>query len=148
MTTLEEVEAFDTVTEEWVSLNEKWRLNSDGSRNLILESIYEKRAGRGKNAELSGEMGWEFRGYYGSNLDALGTGLNDKEFLESFAEVQRGQDILEALEEMKVFLNEREDRLKKLFKENLSTYVTDNLKNVKPPEEDKPMTMSAKKTKK
>lgn len=141
MTTVEETKT------EAVMLNDSWRLTSDGSRNLILESIYEKRAGRGKGAELSGEMGWEFKGYFGSNMDALAVGLNRKEFLESFKEEQQGQDVIQALKDMQVFLNEREERLKGYLKEHLGTYVEDNLKNVKAPEEEKPMTMSAKKKK-
>ena len=113
--------------ETYLTLNEKYRITSDGSRNLILQEKYQKREGKGKNAPLSNEFDFRDCVYFGAGLVALIKRLNEREFLEVFNEVERAQDIVEALQEMKQLLAEREQRIYEHVKE----HVTLELKNVK-----------------
>ena len=112
---------------EYLKLNEKYAISSDGKLNLLLLEFYEKRTGAGKNAPLSGEIGFQTVGYFGAGLHSLIRRFNNDEFLETFAEVERGQDIIEALKEMRTYLDEREKRIYEHVKE----HVTLNLKNTK-----------------
>ena len=113
--------------ESYIQINDKYRITSDGRMNLLLEEKYEKRIGAGKNSPLSGEYGYSTVGYFGAGLHSLIKRFNENEFLETFAEVERGQDIIEALKEMRTYLDEREQRIYEHVKE----HTTLNLKNVK-----------------
>ena len=114
--------------ESYIQINDKYRITSDGRLNLILSEQYFKRDGRGKGAELTTETAWRDVGYFGAGLHSLIKRFNENEFLETFAEVSRGQDILEALKEMRELLDAREQRLYEFMKDER---VVLNLKNVK-----------------
>ena len=113
--------------ESYIQINDKYRITSDSRLNLLLEEKYEKRIGAGKNSPLSGEYSYSTVGYFGAGLHSLIKRFNDNEFLETFAEVERGQDIIEALKEMRTYLDEREKRIY----EHVKDHVTLNLRNVK-----------------
>lgn len=113
--------------ETYLILNDNYRITSDGKMNLLLEERYEKRIGAGKNSPLSGEYGYSTVGFFGAGLKSLIRRFNDNEFLEVFKEVERGQDIVEALKEMRTYLDEREQRIY----EHVKNHVTLQLKNHK-----------------
>jgi len=113
--------------ESYIQINDKYRITSDSRLNLILSEKYFKRDGRGKGAELTTETAWRDVGYFGAGLHSLIKRFNDNEFLETFAEVERGQDIIEALIEMREYLDKREERIYEHMKKHISL----NLKNVK-----------------
>ena len=114
--------------ESFIQINDQYRITSDGRLNLILEKSYNKKIGKGKNQPESGEIGWELEGYFGAGLQSLIRRFNNNEFLETFSEVERGQDIIEALKEMRTYLDEREQRLYEFMKDDR---VVLNLKNTK-----------------
>lgn len=64
--------------EDAIKLTEDYYLSSDGKMNLTLHERYEKREGRGKGAELSGEFAFREAGYFRS-LKHVGSVLVDKE---------------------------------------------------------------------
>ena len=111
----------------YLQLNEDYRIASDGRMNLIISNRYETRIGKGRSAELSGEYAWKDVGYFGANLRSLIGRFNNEEFLKAFKDVERGQDILEALKEMRAYLDEREQRIY----EHVKNHVTLQLKNYK-----------------
>ena len=113
--------------ESFIQINDKYRITSDGSRNLVLQEAYAKKDGVGRGAKESGIIAYKDTGYFGAGLQSLIRRFNNDEFLETFAEVERGQDIIEALKEMRTYLDEREQRIYEHVKE----HVTLNLKNVK-----------------
>ena len=49
-----------------IKLTDDYYFESDGRMNLILYERYEKREGRGKSAELSGEFGFRDIGFFRS----------------------------------------------------------------------------------
>ena len=112
--------------ETYIQINDKYRITSDGRLNLILSEQYFKRDGKGRGAEITSETAWRDTGFFGAGLDSLIRRFNNNEFLETFAEVERGQDIIEALKEMRTYLDEREQRIYEHVKE----HVTLQLKNV------------------
>lgn len=112
--------------ESYIQINDKYRITSDGSRNLILSEKYFKRDGRGKGAEITDIEDYKDIGFFGAGLQSLIRRFNNDEFMQTFAEVERGQDIIEALKEMRTYLDEREKRIYEHVKE----HVTLNLKNV------------------
>ena len=112
--------------ESYIQINDKYRITSDSRLNLILSEQYFKREGKGRGAELTSETAFRDIGYFGAGLHSLIKRFNDNEFLETFAEVERGQDIIEALKEMRTYLDEREKRIYEHVKE----HTTLNLKNV------------------
>ena len=103
----------------YLQLNEDYRITSDTRMNLIMSNRYETRLGKGRSAELSGEYSWKDIGYFGANLRSLIGRFNDVEFLKSFKDVERGQDIIEALQEMRTYLDEREQRIYEHVKEHV-----------------------------
>lgn len=113
-------------------LNDVYSLTSDGSRNLILQELYETRLGKGKNAKLSGEFSKRDVSYHGAGLDSLIHRFKDESFLESFGSVEDGKHILEALDDMKAFLTE----YKKDILNHVKEHLTLELKNVKNSKED------------
>lgn len=60
-----------------IKLTDDYYLSSDGSRNFILNERYEKREGRGRNAELSGEYGFREVGFF-RNYKHIGEHLGEK----------------------------------------------------------------------
>ena len=113
--------------ESYIQINDKYRITSDGRMNLILQEKYFKREGRGRGAEISSEEAIKDVGYFGAGLRALARRFNDDEFIETFAEAERGQEIIEALIEMREYLDKREERIYEHMKKHISL----NLKNVK-----------------
>ena len=113
--------------EQFLQINDKYRITSDGRHNLILQESYFKRDGKGRYAEETDIVAWKDQGYFGAGLDSLIRRFNYDEFLQTFEEVQQGQDLIKALEEMKVYLEEREKRIYEYVKE----HVTLELKYVK-----------------
>lgn len=64
--------------EKSIKLTDEYYLTNDGKLNLILQELYEKRIGKGKHAELSGEEGLRGIGYF-RRLDHVGDHLVDLE---------------------------------------------------------------------
>lgn len=60
-----------------MKLTDDYYLSSDGTRNFILNERYEKREGRGRNAELSGEFGFREVGFF-QNYEHVGNHLKEK----------------------------------------------------------------------
>lgn len=126
-------------------INDWYRITSDGSRNLVLQERYETRVGRGKGAELSGEFSWRDVGYYGANMKSLRHRFKeDATLMKSFNSQEDGLNFLEAVDKIIAFAEKIEDEVLT----HINEHVTLELSNVKAPQEEKPMTMSAKKPKK
>lgn len=110
-----------------ILINEKYRIVSDGARNLILQELYEKKAGKGKGAEPSGEYDYKDVGYFGASLQSLARRFNHNEYLETFVDASEGQSFQEAIEKMITYLEEREQRIY----EHMNKHVTLQLAKVK-----------------
>lgn len=61
--------------------------------NLILSEKYEKRDGKGKNAQLTGEYDYREIGYYGT-FSALAKGLIKHEVIRKVSEVNSLEELL------------------------------------------------------
>lgn len=113
--------------QEYAYINEDYRITSDGSRNLVLQRKYEKRDGKGKNAPMSGSFDYKVSGSFGANLDALIRLFKDEEFLGDFKDVQRGQDIVDVLNEVKELMITQHKELLDVIRPTIKL----ELKNVK-----------------
>lgn len=125
-------------------INDWYRITSDGSRNLILQEKYETRVGRGKGAELSGEFSWRDTGYHGANMRSLRHRFKEDTIMKSFNSQEDGLKFIEAVDKIIAFAEKIEDEVLT----HINEHVTLELSNVKATQEEKPMTMSAKKPKK
>lgn len=110
-----------------ILVNEKYRIVSDGSRNIILQESYEKKLGKGKNAEGSGIYDFKDVGYFGASLRALSRRANHDDFLETFKDASEGQLFLEAVDKLITYLEEREQRIY----EHMNNHITLQLAKVK-----------------
>lgn len=117
----------ELTTQDYLYINEDYRITSDGSRNLVLQHKYEKRDGKGKNAPMSGVFDYKDSGYFGANLDGLIRLFKDEEFLGTLKDIQRGQDIVEALTEVKELMITQHKELLNVIRPS----ITLELKNVK-----------------
>lgn len=113
--------------QEFLMINDEYRLTSDGSRNLILQQRYEKRDGKGKNAPLSGVFEFKDVGYFGAGLSSLIHRFEQDEFMSTFSDSIKGQEILEALRETQQLMKKQHKELLELIRPN----ITLELKNVK-----------------
>lgn len=91
-------------------LSENYAIDYD-PRNIVLLERYEKRSGKGRNAELSGEYGYKVEGYF-SNFNQIAERLVQLEvFKETDEEIESLIEIADRIKslkkEMKQFLNEK-----------------------------------------
>lgn len=97
------------LAENELQLTSEYRVSSD-KYNLILQKRYQKRSGKGRNAELIDEWDYNDVGYYG-NLKSLIRALVDKEVLQSASQVSKLEDTylkIEALKrEMQVYISDK-----------------------------------------
>lgn len=93
----------------FVQLTENYRITSD-KLNIILQEKYDKRVGRGKNAEFSGEIGWRDAGYF-TDIGQLGRQLVKREII-NFDATQLDQ------------LTDKAEKLKNDIKKYLTEHIT------------------------
>lgn len=94
--------------------------------NYSIIKKYEKKAARGKNAEGSGEFGYNKQNAsHFSNLKTLGKRLIEKEFKENMSEqdLSKVEDIIEAIEKAL----EHIDKVAKEVSEHLTKHITVDL---------------------
>lgn len=101
------------------------RLSFD-KMNVALLRRYEKKVSRGKNAEGSGEFGYDKqRASYFGNLTSLSNRLIEKEFLENLSEqdLSKVEDLKEAIDKALVHI----DKVAKEVTEHLNSHITIDL---------------------
>lgn len=103
----------------FVDINEDYRITTDSSRNIILQKKYQQRNGKGKNAPLIDSYAFKDISYHGSSISSLARTLNNAELLESFDSIKVDSNVIEALEDMKKWLDEREQRIYTYFNEKI-----------------------------
>lgn len=82
-----------------IKLTDRYYLSSDGKLNFILEEVYEKRESKGRNAELSGELGLQIVGYYGSLQSVVKGMLKNATIKNKAKELSDYVDIIKDLEQ-------------------------------------------------
>lgn len=110
-----------------ILINEKYRIVSDGSRNIILQELYEKKLGKGKGAEGSGEYDYKDVGYFGASLRALARRFNHNDFLETLKDASEEQLFHEAVDKLIQHLEQREQRIY----EHMNKHITLQLAKTK-----------------
>lgn len=98
MTEIIEPELMDNEVE-CIQLTADYRITAD-ARNIILQERYEKKLGKGRNAEGSGIFDYKDIAYYGS-LDSLGKSLIHREVIQSLREVDKLEDIIAHIDKIK-----------------------------------------------
>ena len=108
-----------------VQITSQHRIAVD-KHNFSIIKKYEKKVSRGKNAEGSGQFGYnKQRASYYSNLNTLGKRLIEKEFLEDLSEqdLSKVEDLIEAINKALVHI----DNVGKEVSEHLIKHITVDL---------------------